>query len=167
MYGPRVYTWGRQAGLQANDAADLGQEVFQVIATRLKTFRRDSPQDSFTAWVRGITRNKLREHYRRRTVGGVGQGGSDAMQQLRELSLGLSESRTSPQSSERAQLLRAAVVGVQAEFESATWSAFWRTAVEGHPTAEVAAELGISSSGVRQARCRVLRRLRQELDELA
>jgi RNA polymerase sigma-70 factor (ECF subfamily) len=166
LYGPLVYAWGRRAGLQASDAADVGQEVFQVVATRLKDFRRAKAEDSFTAWVRGITRNKLREFFRRRTEADIGRGGSEALQQLRELSVTLAADSSSRVSSERAGLIKAAVACVQAQFEPATWKAFWRTSVDGRPTREVAAELGISSSGVRQARCRVLRRLRQELDEL-
>jgi RNA polymerase sigma-70 factor (ECF subfamily) len=166
MYGPLVYRWARQAGLQASDAADLGQEVFQVVATRLNTFHRQSPQDSFTAWVRGITRNKLREFFRRRTVGGVGYGGTDGLRQLQELTRALSADSSSRATSERGQLVKTVMISVKGHFEPTTWTAFWRTAVEGRPTQEVAAQLGLSASGVRQARCRVLRRLRQELDEL-
>ena len=54
----------------------------------------------------------------------------------------------------------------RAEFEERTWQAFWRVTVEGQDTAEVAAQLGISANGVRQAKSRVLRRLREELGEL-
>jgi hypothetical protein len=41
--------------------------------------------------------------------------------------------------------------------------AFWRSAVEGQPAADVGAGLAMSADAVRQARCRVLRRLRREL----
>lgn len=54
---------------------------------------------------------------------------------------------------------------VRSEFEDRTWQAFWRVAVEGHATAEVAADLGITANAVRQAKSRVLRRLRQELGD--
>jgi RNA polymerase sigma-70 factor (ECF subfamily) len=55
---------------------------------------------------------------------------------------------------------------MQAEFSAATWKACWECVVEGRPAAEVAAELGISENAVYLARCRVLRRLRRELDGL-
>ena len=55
---------------------------------------------------------------------------------------------------------------VRAEFENRTWEAFWRTAVEGHAPAHVAEDLGMSVPAVYKAKSRVLRRLRQELDEL-
>ena len=33
LYGPLVYRWCREAGLQASDATDVGQEVFGAVAT--------------------------------------------------------------------------------------------------------------------------------------
>ena len=61
------------------------------------------------------------------------------------------------------QLYRRALEQVRGEFEERTWQAFWLVAVEGRTTAEVAAQTGVSPAAVRQAKSRVLRRLRQEL----
>jgi RNA polymerase sigma-70 factor (ECF subfamily) len=55
---------------------------------------------------------------------------------------------------------------VKAEFEERTWQAFWQVLVEKRPTREVAADLGISANGVRQAKSRVLRRMRAVMGEL-
>jgi RNA polymerase sigma-70 factor (ECF subfamily) len=55
---------------------------------------------------------------------------------------------------------------LRAEFESRTWEAFRRVAIEGQPSARVAIELGMSVEAVYQAKSRVLRRLRQEFDGL-
>ena len=32
VYGPLVYRWARKAGLQDQDAVDVGQEVFRTVA---------------------------------------------------------------------------------------------------------------------------------------
>ena len=40
---------------------------------------------------------------------------------------------------------------------------FWRTTVDGRPSPEVAAELGMTKKAVRQAKCRVVRLVREEL----
>ncbi len=53
---------------------------------------------------------------------------------------------------------------VRGEFEVTTWQAFWRTTVDGQNPADVGRELGLSAGAVRQAKYRVLRRLRQEMD---
>jgi RNA polymerase sigma-70 factor (ECF subfamily) len=55
---------------------------------------------------------------------------------------------------------------VQHQFEDRTWTAFWRVTVENRLPAEVACELGITANAVRQAKSRVLRRLKEEMGEL-
>ena len=55
---------------------------------------------------------------------------------------------------------------IRGEFEERTWHAFWLTAVEDHPTGEVALELVMTPGAVRVAKSRVLRRLREELSEI-
>ena len=64
------------------------------------------------------------------------------------------------------QLTSRALAQVQSEFEAPTWQAFWRSVVDGIATDEVARELQISAASVRQARSRILRRLRQQLGDL-
>lgn len=59
--------------------------------------------------------------------------------------------------------MRRALDLVRAEFENRTWDAFWRTAIDGQPAGDVAAQLGMSLHAVYKAKSRVLRRLRQEL----
>jgi RNA polymerase sigma-70 factor (ECF subfamily) len=52
---------------------------------------------------------------------------------------------------------------IRDEFEDSTWEAFWRMTIQGQTSAEVADALGMNGSAVRQAKYRVLRRLRREL----
>ena len=66
----------------------------------------------------------------------------------------------------RRRLFRWAADEVQGEFAPSTWQAFWLTAVEGRPPADVAAELGLSVGAVYIARSRVLARLRQRIEQL-
>jgi RNA polymerase sigma-70 factor (ECF subfamily) len=63
-------------------------------------------------------------------------------------------------------LYRRALELVRAEFEPRTWELFWLTAVEGRPPVDVAAERGLTPAAVRQAKSRVLRRLREEVGDL-
>lgn len=55
---------------------------------------------------------------------------------------------------------------VRSQFEDRTWKAFWRVVIEDRSPAEVAAEMGITANAVRQAKSRVLRRLKEEMGEL-
>lgn len=61
------------------------------------------------------------------------------------------------------EILHRVLALIRVEFEETTWNAFWRTTVDGRSTDQVAAEIGISVAAVRQARYRVLRRLRVEM----
>jgi RNA polymerase sigma-70 factor (ECF subfamily) len=63
-------------------------------------------------------------------------------------------------------LWRRAVELLRTEFEEHTWQAFWQVAIDGRTLAEVAERLGMSVAAVYQAKSRVLRRLRQEFQEL-
>src|SRR5262245_64357028 len=66
LYGETVYGWCRRAGVPEADAADVSQEVFAAVARHIDDFRRERPGDSFRGWLWTITRNKVRDHFRRR-----------------------------------------------------------------------------------------------------
>lgn len=55
---------------------------------------------------------------------------------------------------------------IQSDFQASTWLAFWRVVIDGQSTAVVAEEMGLTAAAVRQAKSRVLRRLRQQLGDL-
>ena len=63
-------------------------------------------------------------------------------------------------------LVRRALEQIKEHFHENTWEAFWRVAVDGRPTADVADELSMKPGAVRVAKSRVLQRLREELGEL-
>ena len=85
LYGPIVYRWCRRSGLVAEDAADVLQEVLLAVLLHLSDFRRDRPQDSFSGWLATITRNKVRDHYRRQGGKAEARGGSTAQRQMAEI----------------------------------------------------------------------------------
>ena len=164
VYGPLVYEWARAAGLQDQDAADVGQDVFQTVALRMHTFRRDRPGDTFRGWLWTITRNKVGDHLRRRKAQPEAAGGTTAQQRLQALPEPPSEtSQSSAVLSNGMGIMRRILAVIRNEFEEATWQAFWRVSVEGHAVDEIAEDLGMTPHAVRQAKYRVLRRLRDEL----
>src|SRR4051794_36638433 len=66
LYAPLVWYWCQRAGLPLQDAADVAQEVFQAVATHVDHFHGDRPGDTFRGWLRRITANKVRDHFRKR-----------------------------------------------------------------------------------------------------
>jgi RNA polymerase sigma-70 factor (ECF subfamily) len=166
LYAPLVLRWCRSSGLAEADTADVFQEVFQAVATRLASFRHTHSGDTFRGWLRTITRNKVHDLFRRREHEPPGVGGSDARDWLSQVPQGFAPAEVSSTQSEESELLHRALTMIQGDFEPRTWAAFWQTAVEGRSTADVAADLGMTSGAVRVAKSRVLHRLRSDLGDL-
>lgn len=190
LYGPLVFSWCRRAGLQSEDAADVGQEVFRGVAGAIGDFRRARPADSFVAWLRVITRNKIADFQRAAGRRPLAVGGSNFMQSIeavlpsgeqklgagdnsaavdapaKEIEAGsFDELQASTLGTEVQQVYRRAMELIRAEFREKTWQAFWETTVLERPTAEVAESLAMSNVAVRKAKSRVLRRLREEFGD--
>jgi len=93
------------------------------------------------------------------------EGGSDAWSDLQNVADPL-EGVEDEETAELSQFYRNALELVHAEFEEHTWRAFWLTVVEDRTPADLADELGMTPAAVRQAKSRVLRRLKQEVGDL-
>jgi RNA polymerase sigma-70 factor (ECF subfamily) len=165
LYRPLVLAWCARAGVNATDAEDVTQEVFAAAAAGLDRFHRDRPGDTFCGWLRGITRNQIALWFRRGSGRPQAAGGSDAWQDLQEVTDPL-PGPGEEESVEAGQLYLRILDLVRGEFEEKTWQAFWRSVVEGQAPALLAQQLNMSANSIRQARSRVLRRLREEAGEL-
>jgi RNA polymerase sigma-70 factor, ECF subfamily len=166
LYGPVVYRWCRQSGVTRDDAPDLVQEVFVALTRHVGGFHRDRPDGSFAAWLRTVTRNVVRDHYRARHERLLARGGTNAQEQILQL-----PNPPDPESADASAEITGFVAPralelIRAEFEDRTWEAFRRAVLDKQPPARIALELGMSLPAVYQAKSRVLRRLRRELDGL-
>ena len=65
LYAPYVFVQCRRARLAHEDTADIFQEVFQSAFAKLDGFKKERPGDTFRGWLSTITRNKVRDHFRR------------------------------------------------------------------------------------------------------
>lgn len=166
LYGPLVYHWCRRSGLRPPDAADTLQDVFAAVSSGIGDFRRGGPGTTFRGWLWTITRNKIRDHFRIQRAEAAAIGGTDAQLRLADIPDDCTDNSTDGDRQEIGAVFQRALGIVQADFEDHTWCAFWRIAVDGQDAASVAAELGMSANAVRQAKSRVLRRLRAELGDL-
>jgi RNA polymerase sigma-70 factor (ECF subfamily) len=157
LYTPLLYYWVRRAGASSESAGDVVQDVLTVLVQKLPQFAYD-PRRSFRNWLRTITLNKWREQVRRRQPAGL------RPQDLDDASLAVPDGALTFAGDEyRRYVVRRALQLMQSEFQPSTWKACWELVVSGRPAAAVAAELGLSEGAVYVAKCRVLRRLRQEL----
>lgn len=164
LYEPLIQQWCRVSQLPAADIPDVTQDVLAAVWKSLGEFRKTKPGDSFRGWLKTITRNKIRDHFRKRRTQGI--GGSTAHLQFQELADVLPDDDSSTSFYEEREVFLRALELIRGEFETRTWNAFWLTVVEGQSAVDAARELSVSSGAIRQSKYRVLRRLRSELGDL-
>jgi RNA polymerase sigma-70 factor (ECF subfamily) len=167
LYSPLVYRWCRRAGLQADDAADVGQEVFRKVFQKIAGFRHDRAGDTFRGWLRTITRNTLLDRAAAMRPGWTGVGVAQAHDLLLDLPApGPGGAGEPDEAAETGLLYRRAVELIRSEFTEKTWRAFWRVTVDGQRPVDAAQDLGLTVNAIYLARSHVLRRLREEFDGL-
>jgi RNA polymerase sigma-70 factor (ECF subfamily) len=158
LYTPLLVCWARRLGLREPDTADLVQDTLVLLVRKLPAFTYDRGK-SFRAWLRTVFLNCWRNRCRRAELPRV--EGAD----LNGLT-GADPADVFGEEEYRRWLVGRALELMQAEFQPATWKAWWECVVEARRPAEVAAELGMSVGAVYVAKSRVLSRLRLELADL-
>ena len=189
VFSPIVYRWSRQAGLSGADSADVVQDVFVAVVMRIRTFERQKETGSFRSWLATITRNRVRDSFRKRRQNPLGQGGTEALEQFHDVpnpnsmdAARHSDSSIKPQNPagsaaddlehsisldnlDRRLPIRVLEI-VKSECDQRTWQAFWLTTVQGDAASDVASRLEMPLASVYQAKSRILRRLRNRMEEL-
>ena len=167
LFGPVIYQWCRSRGLRSGDAEDVVQKVFLNVATHLDSFHRSRTGQSFRAWIWTIANNAIRDQLRRDQGYPNPVGGTDAHRRM--LQVVAEDSCDGDDSAEPdadCLLVHRLLELIRDDFEEGTWAAFWAMVVEDKTAGEIAVELNKSPEAVRQAKCRVMRRLREEWQSL-
>ena len=166
IYTPMVEAWCQRLGCDVHTSQDIAQETFLAASQAMDRFRADGTTGVFRRWLWQIARNKLIDYRRRNPSIADAQGGSTAAMSLQQIPEVGDSSVIDPSSPDMLRdLVLKAMKSVRVEFRECSWKAFWRTAVDGLPTDMVANELGMSVAAIRQARSRIMRRLREELGD--
>ncbi len=164
LYGPVVYRFARNRGLQDADAADLMQDVLRSVARNAGRLNYDPARGTFRGWLYTVTRNKIYNFLSAQRNKPRAGGDSDAWERLSAAPAREEEGPDAEWEREYQRRLSArAMDRVKHEFQPATWKAFWQTAVDGKPAAEVGKDLTMSPGAVYVAKSRVLARLRDEV----
>jgi RNA polymerase sigma-70 factor (ECF subfamily) len=158
LYGPLVYGYARRQGLQDADAADLSQDVLTAVAGAVGRLEYDPARGTFRAWLFTVVRRKLLNW--RALRGNRVRGSGDSATQRRLEQQPAPEGAAEWQAAWDRRLFDWACSQVRSGVSDATWQAFWRTAVEGQPVKQVAADLGLTPTALYLARRRVLSRLK-------
>ena len=166
IYGPLIYRWLRDKGLQDQDAQDVAQEVMLTVMREMPKFHYDPKLGSFRGWLRGVVSHQALMFWRSRHGKPAGAGGSEFEHQLENLARSDSVAAQRWDEEHNRFVAGRILALIQAEFEPTSWQAFWRVVVDGEKASAVAAALGISVNAVYLAKSRVLRRLQEQSEGL-
>ncbi|MDX1929553.1 MAG: sigma-70 family RNA polymerase sigma factor [Pirellulaceae bacterium] len=165
FYTPLIESWCRRQGIRgSNDIEDIVQKVFVAVWKHIQEYGRNRAENSFRAWLWTITRTKIVDHHRssmqaQNSLNGELLGNIAAPEHA-------AESRSSTESTNnRHALIYSALEVIKSDFSARTWAAFWQTCALGQPPSEVAQEMGMTAPAVCMCRARVLRRLRETLEQ--
>ncbi len=157
LYTPMLLHWTRQAGLSEADAQDVMQDVFARLLVALPGFTYD-PTRSFLGYLNTVLSNCWVDLRRKR------------WSQMRA-STGLTDAEFAeppPEIQEtdyRQALLRRSLSLVEHEFSPKIWRGFVLTVLEGKTPKEAALILNATVNAIYLGRARVLRRLREVLQD--
>ncbi len=162
LYAPLVYRFGRRRSLQDADAADLTQEVMGEVSRAIRSFEYHPERGRFRDWLLIITRRRLIRFHEQRARKLELVPGSVLPEPA-------AEETTDPDWSDafHARVLRVALHRIRPHFEASSWRAFERVWLEHRPAAEAADELSLSIEAVYMAKSRILRRLEEEVQDIA
>jgi RNA polymerase sigma-70 factor (ECF subfamily) len=165
VYGPLIESFCRRRGLQAADAADVGQNVIVRVSQAIRGFEYRVERGRFRAWLGAVIRNELRRHWAKesrqpQTVT------SDERGDFEQLAI---EAESDPEWRDAFSLhiVRIACDRIRESFESSSWAAFEATWFRQEDPARVAAQLNLTLRAVYVAKSRIAQRLRQEILLLA
>ena len=157
-FEPLLTRYARRAGLSADEAPDVVQEILVAFALAYRRGTYDTQRGRLSAWLFGIARREVANA--RRGVALDPVGGSAALPEIEE------SQRDDPletiwEEEWRRSILERCIERVRQEVEPATWDCFALQVFEGLGADEVVARLSLPRTKVYNAKHRVSRRLRE------
>lgn len=163
IYRPLLYRVGRRYGMQDVDAQNLVQDVLQKVTRQVERWESGKPSGGLRRWLATVARNAAIDAIRR-VRPDAAQGGTSVQKRLQDLHERPDLSEEELQRELDRQAFRWAAARIRDEFTDSTWSAFWRTMVEGESCSEVAESADRTLGSVYTARSRVMQRLKEEVN---
>ena len=165
LYRPVIYRMARKRGMQDADAQDLSQTVLIRIARSIDRWKKTDPSIGFRHWLSRVAKNAILTALAKPSRDGA-MGGTDIQDMLyQQPDVDPDVERAFALEYLREKYHRAAAT-VQTDVDAVTWQAFELSMVDGRPCNEVAEQLGKPIGTIYAARSRVMRRLRDQIDQM-
>jgi RNA polymerase sigma-70 factor (ECF subfamily) len=165
IYRPVIYRLARHRGLQDADAQDLAQQVLMAVASAIGSWEKSDESVRFRHWLRRVARNAIVNLLSRQPHDRAAGGSSVHELLMEQASVDLQSDAQIELEYRRELYLRAARM-VRVDVEPETWRAFEMTVIENRCIDAAAVELDKPVGAIYAARSRIMRRLRQAVQEL-
>jgi RNA polymerase sigma-70 factor (ECF subfamily) len=151
--------------MQDAEADDIAQNVLLKVVRAMQQFEYD-PNHRFSAWLRTITRNAVRDAMRSQRVHeDQATGDSQVWRLLENHPAAVDQLEDAMTQALRRDLMRDAERVVQERVEPHTWHAY-QAAADGKAAKLIAADLRMSTAAVYKAKSKVVRMLREQIAAL-
>ena len=164
LYEPLLLYWMRKKGVPDSDIDDVLAESWSSIHKGIGNFDRGSGKGTFRGWLRTIVERRAIDYFRKqkREILEVSGGAEEIINQAiapEQKSADAIDDEEAALNEVRARAMEL----VKGKTKQQTWDMFWMSTVENVPTADIAAEFGVSSANVRVAKQRVTKRLKEAM----
>jgi RNA polymerase sigma factor (sigma-70 family) len=163
-YGVVVYQWCCKWGLQQADAEDVTQNVLLDLGRQMQSFEYRS-DGRFRGFLRTIAHRSWCDFVTSRRRQTAGSGDSMIADILASVPVGDDLVEAVDAAGER-ELFELAQKMVRLRVDLQTWQAFERTAILGESGTEVSKQLKMPVASVYQAKSRVQKLLKDQVDQL-
>ena len=160
VYKQFIECWLSKQGVQPDDAEDIRQEVLSVVLRDIGSFQHNGRTGAFRNWLRTITSNRLREHWRSRKKHRNADG-VDIEQLAQKLGDATSDVSRIWNKQHDQHMLEHLLLRISKQFKPESVSAFRLVAIEQQPIEQVSEELNLTINAIRIAQSRILRALRK------
>jgi RNA polymerase sigma-70 factor (ECF subfamily) len=165
LYRPVIYRMARRRGMQDADAQDLAQAVLIRVMGAIDRWEKSDPNVGFRHWLSRVAKNAILTALAKSSKDAA-IGGPDVQDLLNEQpDFDPDVEREFALEYLREKYHRAAAT-VRSDVDAITWQAFELSVVEGMSCNDVAELLRKPIGTIYAARCRVMRRLRDQVQRL-
>lgn len=161
-YRELLYRYARRRGASHIEAEDVAQEVTLYLFKAMDRFEYNPARGRFRGYLHCAVANSLS---RRQTRNARQEKGVDP-EKLEALAKGSDASDAEWEREWQLHKLRTALQAISSEFEPLTLNVFRMHVLEGCGVDDTAKRLELSKSSVYQAKCRVLKRLKEQIEQM-
>lgn len=164
IYRPVIVRLATIKGMQVADAEDLAQQVLISVSDAICRFEPDKNRAKFRTWLQRVSENAILNALTR-AAPDLASGADEEQRLLHQRPDSGGPDSALLKTEYRREVFAWAARQIRNEFSDETWMSFWLTSVDGLDVKSAGKQLGRSRGSVYASRSRVMKRLKQQVEE--